>query len=239
MKKMITLLCLTIFSASLFAQKMIINDDNAELRKVGAFIGIKVSSSIDLYLTQSDEDAIAVSAKDVKYRDRIKTEVKDGILKIWFDGGNGWSWSNGDKKMKAYVSFKSISSLVASGASDIYVTGKISATDLLIECSGASDFKGEVDVKNLTLRLSGASDAKIKGRVQFLDANANGASDLNGYDLVADNCNLSASGASGIKITANKEMNVKASGASDIYYKGDAVIRDMKTSGSSSISKKS
>ena len=44
------------------AQKTIINDANAEKRNVPAFTGIKVSHAIDIYLTQGDEDGIAVRA---------------------------------------------------------------------------------------------------------------------------------------------------------------------------------
>jgi len=43
-------------------------------------------------LTQSNEEAVAVSAKDTKYRERIRTEVKDGVLKIWYDN-DGWKWT--------------------------------------------------------------------------------------------------------------------------------------------------
>ena len=49
--------------------------------------------------------------------------------------------------------------------------------------------------------------------------------------------NASASGASDIKITVNKELSAHASGASDVRYKGNGVIRDLKSSGSSSVSK--
>jgi hypothetical protein len=68
---------------------------------------------------------------------------------------------------------------------------------------------------------------------------SSGASDLKGFELVTDTCNAHASGASDIRITVNKELNVHASGASGIYYKGPAVIREMHSSGASSVSKKS
>jgi hypothetical protein len=50
-------------------------------------------------------------------------------------------------------------------------------------------------------------------------------------------CNVKASGASDIKITVNKELSAQASGASDVRYKGERIIRDLKTSRSSSVSK--
>jgi hypothetical protein len=104
--------------------------------------------------------------------------------------------------------------------------------------SGASDLKGAFDLKTLDLHLSGASDATITGKVTNLKVDANGASDLKGYDLETENCNAEASGASDIKITVTKELSARASGASGVYFKGSGVIRDIKTSGASNVSKR-
>ncbi len=57
--------------------------------------------------------------------------------------------------------------------------------------------------------------------------------------MAVDYCNAKASGASDIKITVNKELSAEASGASDVKYKGAGLIRDIKTSGASSISRRS
>ncbi len=78
---------------------------------------------------------------------------------------------------------------------------------------------------------------RITGTATNLDVDASGASSFKGFDLSTDYCNVKASGASGIKITVNKELSATASGASDIDYKGTGVIRDIKTSGASSISR--
>ena len=104
--------------------------------------------------------------------------------------------------------------------------------------SGASDFKGAVDVTNLSLVLSGASDAKISGTAVSIKIESSGASDVKGYDLIAENCTVKASGASDVNITVNKEMNVTASGASDIFYKGNCVIKEIRSSGASTVAKK-
>ena len=60
-------------SLSAFAQETkVINDANAVTRAVsGSFTGISVSSGIDLYLTQGNEESIAVSASEQKHLDRL------------------------------------------------------------------------------------------------------------------------------------------------------------------------
>ena len=236
MKKIIAglLMVFTVFFAN--AQKTIVNDANAEKRNIPGFTGIAVSGGIDIYITQGGEDGIAVSASETKYRDRIKTEVKDGLLKIWYDS-EGMSWGTGNKKLRGYISFKNINQLHASGSSDVYISGTLKATDLTIRLSGSSDLKGTVDIENLKAGMSGASDITINGKVGSLNIDASGSSDFKDFDLVTQNCDAHVSGSSDIQITVEKELNATASGSSDIRIKGNGVIKRMNTSGSSSIKK--
>lgn len=219
------------------AQQTVVNDANAEQRTLtGSFTAIKVSGGIDIYLSQSSEEALAVSATEQQYRNDIKTVIENGTLNIYYDSKKGWT--KGNKKLKVYVSFKNLERLESGGASDIQVAGTIKASSLSLDISGASDFKGAVDVTSLTMQLSGASDAKISGTATNVTIESSGASDFKGYDLVTENCTAKASGASDINITVNKELNVHASGASDISYKGTCVVKDLHTSGASSVSRK-
>ena len=238
MKKIFFVLACIVSLINVSAQKTIINDPNAQSRTVGSFHGIEVSNSIDLYLSQSNDEAVAVSATDSKYRDRIKTEVSNGVLKIYLEKENGFSWTSGNHKLKAYVSFKMIDKLAASGSSDVYVDGSISGDNLAIHLSGSSDFKGSVKVNELSMDQSGSSDAAISGHANNLSVHLSGASDIKGYDLAVDNCTVHASGSSDLNITVNKELSVQASGSSDVYYKGSGIIKDVHSSGSSSVSKK-
>jgi hypothetical protein len=176
MKKILFLIMIIALSGSLRAQNNVINDANAQVRDAKDFHAVEVSNAIDLYLSQSDNEAVAVSAKDVKNRDHIVTKVENGVLKIWFEK-EGWRWNDGNKKLKAYVSFKMLDRLSASGASDIYVNGAITADHLELHLSGASDFKGSVKLNSLSLDQSGASDATINGIVGNLQVEASGASE--------------------------------------------------------------
>lgn len=234
MKKVSVLLTGLFMSVLVNAQQ--VNDPNAEVREAKNFHGINVSSSFDVYLSQSNSEAVAVSASETKYRNRIKVEVKGGILHIRYDN-EGLHWNSGNKKLKAYISFKNIDQLTVSGACDVFITGTLKEDALTINQSGASDLKGNLDVKKLSIDLSGASDITVSGTANQLDVEASGASDFKGFDLVTEMCNARASGASDIKITVNKELSAQASGASDVRYKGEGLIRDLKTSGSSSVSR--
>ncbi len=231
MKKLLFSLLVTGLIITASAQKTI-NDANAEKRNVSGFHAIEVGGGIDLYLSQGEE-AVAVSASKNEYRAKIKTEVKNGVLKIWYEWNSNlrFDWSN--HKLKAYVSFKDIDRLEGSGGSDISVDGSIKVAKLAMEVSGGSDFDGKVETGELNIQASGGSDVRISGKADRLTIDASGGSDFKGYDLASDICNVEASGGSDIQVTVNKELSANASGGSDVYYKGTGLIRDLKTSGSS------
>jgi hypothetical protein len=239
MKKLFFFLICAVTFITASAQHKLINDPNAEARKVnGSFHAVEVSSAIDLYLSQGDEEAVAVSATDKNDLYHFITEVDNGVLKIKIQNTGKIIWHWKDRKFKAYVSFKNIDRLSASGASNVYVEGTLSGSNLAVHISGASDLKGNLKLDALDIDQSGASDALISGTAGNVTLRVSGASDVKAFDLVAENCTAQASGASDIKITVNKELNVHATGASDIHYKGTAVIKDLHSSGASSVSKR-
>ena len=236
MKKLLVFVLLACTGAA-FGQKELVVDANASVRPVpGKFSAVKVSGGIDLYLSQSDEEAMAVSASEERFKDNIRTVVEGNTLRIYYEGDK--NWNSGRKKLKVYLSFKTISVLEASGASDVLATGVLKMPSLTLNLSGASDFKGNVEVDSLQMELSGASDVRISGTATLVTIESSGASDVKGYDLKTDFCNAKASGASDINITVNKQLSAHASGASDIYYKGDALIRDFHSSGASTVARR-
>ncbi len=234
----------------------LIHDNHAQLRKVGSFTAIKVSSAIDLYLTQSNACQVAVSASKEEYRDKIITEVDGGTLIIKIDNHDGWfNWKNwGDQKAKAYVSVKDLDALTASGASNVRLVNKIEspklkiklsgasdlkgdilAGNISVEVSGASDYKGQLEAKNLVIDGSGASKVELNGKVDDLSVEVSGASDAKLYNLIAKGAIVHASGASNANVNVSQLLKVQASGASNINYKGDASIKEMSNSGASNI----
>jgi hypothetical protein len=239
MNKFLLLAAFAMAGFSSFAQnEKIINDQNAQKRGITSFHAIRISSGIDLYLSQGTEEAVAVSASNPSDRDRIRTEVEGGVLNIYLEErGFHWSWG-WNKKLKAYVSCKDLNALRASGGSDVYIEDIVKVDKLALDLSGGSDLKGKVSTQDLTVSQSGGSDMYISGIASQLSVHASGGSDFHGYELVADHCQVEASGGSDIHIAVNKDLNVNASGGSDIYYKGDGVVRESHSSGSSSITKK-
>ncbi|WP_460566880.1 head GIN domain-containing protein [Flaviaesturariibacter terrae] len=237
MKKILAIILLALATGA-SAQKTI-HDDMAQVRSVPAFHGIRVQAGIDLYLSEGTE-AVAVSARTIEFRDRIRTSVENGILRIWFESndGKGMVWGN-SRNLKAYVSATVIDLLSASGGSDVYVEGTLHSPSLKLDLSGGADFKGSVAVAGaLTVQISGGSDADISGTGGSLTVSASGGSDFKGKDLAVDTCTADASGGSDVDVTVNREIRASASGGSDIYYRGSANLVESHKSGGSDVRKR-
>ena len=235
--KPIFIFLFTIICSRVFSQETVINDKNAEVRNVTSFSGIKVSGGIDVYLSQSDDYSLAVSASEDKFRDNIRTEVNNGILTISYNNDRS-GWSSGNKKLRAYISFKTLESIEGSGACDFIINSTLNVNSIRVKLSGACDIRGPVKITNLILDLSGASTAKINGAAQNLKLNASGASDVKNYDLETENCIAKLSGASDVRIRITSSISASASGASSLYYKGNPDRKEVATSGASSISQR-
>ena len=248
---------LVLLSMQVKAQKSsVIHDNFAQVRKVSGFTAVKVSSAIDLYLTQSSSNQVAVSANNDENRDRIVTEVVGGTLIIKMSENDGWwswkRWSN--SKAKAYVSVKELDALTASGATNIHLVnkmespklkiklsgasdmkGEIEAGFVSIEISGASDYKGQLNAKSVSLDASGASTIELTGNADDLSVEVSGASDAKLFNLFVKGAIVNASGASIANINVSQLLKADASGASNINYKGEARVQESRNAGASSI----
>ena len=231
---------LTIFFGTIFfcasAQKQFVVDPDAVVREIsGSFTCVKVSSGIHVFLSQAENEVVAVSASEDKYRESIKTEITDGVLHIFYKGDK--VRYGGNFKMNVYVGYKKLEQIQVSGASNVLIAGILEQPVLNIQLSGASELKGQVRVTDLNIKLSGASEAKMTGTVKNINIESSGASDVKAYGLIAENCNVKASGASDVNITVTNDVAANASGASNVYYKGSGELKSKQSSGASSIAR--
>jgi Putative auto-transporter adhesin, head GIN domain len=222
-----------ITTLSTAAQKQFVLDADAEVREItGNFTSIRVSSSIHLYLSKGEVEAVAISASEEKYKANIKTEIENGELHIFYEGDRIWNGRN--QKLNVYVAYKNLEQITASGASNVLIAGVMELPSLNIKLSGASDFKGQLSIENLNVKISGASNMHLSGNAKNTNVECSGASDFKSYDLTTGTASIKASGASDVNITVNKEITANVSGASNVFYKGAALVKEKHSSGASS-----
>jgi hypothetical protein len=207
------------------------------VRKVGNFHGVSVGSGIRLFLSQGKQQAVAVSANDSKYIEKMITEVRDGILHIRIEGKMWGGW-NGDHKLKAYVTVTTLDELDVSGGSIAKLADEISVDDLNSDISGGSIVEGRLKGNSFKADLSGGSITTLEGSFNKASIEASGGSIFKDFGLAVNTCDVDASGGSIINVSINKELKADASGGSIINYKGSGVITSVDASGGSSIKKK-
>ncbi|MGC4102788.1 head GIN domain-containing protein [Ferruginibacter sp.] len=237
MKKLL-LSFISFIAVAAFAQDKTIVDANAQKRTLNAsFTGINVSDGVDLYLTQGNEESVAVSASDEKYMERFKTVVEEGVLKIYYDN-KGINWSTNDKrKLKAYVSFKTLEKLHASGGADVKIQGSIDVTSLDIKFTSGSSLNGKLKASELVVEQNSGSSIDISGSSDKIKVDVSSGAVFKSYDLAVDYCDAKASSGGGIRITINKELNAKANSGGGVKYKGEAVIKEVNVNSGGSVKK--
>lgn len=226
--KILFILLSAVFSTAAFAQeKTMINDADAKPRSLNAsFSAISVSDGIELYLTQGDE-SIAVSYGEEKYAERFKTIVEGSVLKIYYDN-KGVNWSdNSRRKLKAYVSFKSLEKLTASGGADVRLPATINVNNLDMKFTSGAYFKGSIKANEITLDQNSGSDINLSGSAEKISVDVSSGASFKGYEFSVAYCDAKATSGGGVKISVEKELSAKANSGGGIHYKGSAVIKDI------------
>lgn len=236
------LLSLTIMSISLFLiscdvfENDVVPSSNVTSTQAtySGYDAIDASSAFTVYLIFSDADeSIEIEANDNLHQ-HIEVKKEGGTLVIEIEDN---VHIRGNATLNAYITTKSVSGFIGSGATRFIVEDLISETDVMINLSGASTFTGELNAISLYADLSGASVMSVTGFAENSDVDASGASLIKDYGFETDHFKAELSGASSASLTINDEIDIEASGASILKYKGNAVITNQDLSGASSVKK--
>lgn len=228
---------MAIANTASFAQKTI-DDDNAEKRTVGSFHGIEVSTGIKLILTAGSVEEVAVSASETEYRDKIITNVVNGVLKIYYETRLGAiNRKNQVKNLKAYVSYKTLDLLNANTGAEVEISNVLATPLLELKANTGGLVKGEVNTITLKVTQSTGSKITLSGKADKLEVEGGTGSKFIGEDMSTNTCDITVGTGAGVYITVEKEMNVKANTGGYVKYKGAAGIRDIKTNTGGSVSR--
>jgi len=193
---------------------------------------LEVSDAFNAYVTFSDtEESIRIEAND-NLHDKIIVKREGNALVIRL---KKFTTVRGSATLNAYIVTKNIETFDLRGASHVTLENEWIHSDARVDLSGASNFTGEVAAERLYLDMNGASLLDLFGNVASLNAKLSGSSDIRDYDLSVENLKIELSGASEAFLSVNETIDVTASGASVLNYKGDATVNNQKLSGSSEV----
>jgi Putative auto-transporter adhesin, head GIN domain len=225
MNKLFTLLLCCMSLTAFTQQPNVYNDPKAKTRTLnGSFTKITVSSGIELILTQSNELALATSVSDEKYETMLRTDVENGVLKIWFDM-QGTKWvRDRNRKLKVYLSCKTIESIKGSSGATVKLVNEVASDQMSISFGSGAKFTGKLQVKTLNADVNSGAEINVTGTAHSLSATASSGASFRGYGLTSQDCEVKVSSGANLWVEAEKKLWVNASSGGQVKYKGNAVL---------------
>jgi len=242
MKKISFLALFCALTLSTFAQ------NQKETRTLPLFTGIDASSAFSIELKRGDTQSVVIEC-DAQYMPDIKTEVKGGVLHLYYKSPVINRRIN--SAFRAYITITDLDFLDLSGASSIASTDlftpkrfradlsgaskvfglRINTNDAGVEISGASVINIEIECDRASFDFSGSGRGKVSGKISQCNLGLSGASKAE-FFIHTDQISLEASGAcnTNIKGEANR-AKVSVSGASTLQAQ-NFIVKEMKISAS-------
>ena len=235
MKNSILLLVALVIAGTIHAQKKIKGNGNitSVTRTTSDYDAVKFTGSFDYVLISGKEGNIQLEGEEnlLKY---IITEVKNGTLIIRTENNTNFQTSR-NKTIKITVPFMDINALSLTGSGDVWNENIISTTQFKVSVTGSGEAKLEVEASAIEANLTGSGELVIKGKTNRLDVIVSGSGRFKGYDLDANDVDVSVTGSGDAEIVCSGHLKARVSGSGDIKYKGNPKTEDSKVSGSGSI----
>lgn len=215
MKQLCSSILALVLMVSLAGAQDVINAENAEKRTIGSFHAIETAAGIEVILTKSSKEELAVTATDRDMLPKVRTVVVNGVLKI--NREDTWKFWNQWKnwRVKVYVSYVNLDGVEAS--------------------SGGSIVAKDVNLEKVRAEVSSGGTINLTGKVNNLNVDASSGGQFRGYDLQVAVCKVDASSGGGIQVTVSKEISAEASSGGFVRFKGEGLIRNIDVSSGGSV----
>lgn len=199
-------------------------DIDEKFNSVSAATGLKVK------IVQSSSVEVIVEA-DENLMDIIKTEVKDGVLKIYSEK-NIWS----AKAKNIYVQMPEITSVAASSGSSVKSESLIKTGNFSVDTSSGSSVSLELSADAVRADASSGSTMRLSGKANSIMAEASSGSSIKSTDLSTNDASARVSSGASIKVHTTNKLKARASSGGGIRYSGNPEYVDRDSSSGGSIS---
>jgi putative autotransporter adhesin-like protein len=169
-----------------------------EKRNVTPFTSIRSGGAFDIEVTCQKELGLEVEGDDniLAY---VTTEVSHNVLRL--EMSKGYS---SNERVKFKISVPNLEGLAVSGAGHV-------------EIKGLNNDKFEID-------SSGANTINVAGKTKLIDIDSSGAGKIDSHNLHAARAVVESKGVEQIDLDVSDELDVKVSGPSSVYYRGDPKV---------------
>ncbi|MCZ4225063.1 head GIN domain-containing protein [Pedobacter rhodius] len=193
-------------------------------RDVKNFNGVAAGGPINVVITLGSTESCRFEG-DADAISTLITEVKGNVLII--RPQNSWtSWEHKyeNKKITAYVTAKTITSLTMSGSGNMTVKGNVTAKTLSTTLSGSGSINTNVNVDDFNGVISGSGKLNINGAADDANVVISGSGNFSGKGLSVNNLSTTVSGSGTIDIKADRSIKAVISGSGNVNYSGNATV---------------
>jgi hypothetical protein len=167
-------------------------------REITSFTSISTEGAFSIEVTCQKDPGLEVEADD-NVLSLITTEVSNNVLRLRSSKNYASS-----EPVKFRISVPNLEGLSVEGA-------------------------GQIDIKNLNndkleIDAEGAPAISVAGKTKLIDIDTSGAGKIDSHNLHAARAVVDSKGVAQIDLDVTDQLDVKISGASSVYYKGDPKV---------------
>lgn len=170
-----------------------------EERTVASFDAVIIDGPINVKLSYGITQKIKVTTDD-NITDKIKTEVKDGILKVFLDEAT----FNNEITFEVSITIPTLSSLS-------------------IEQLGNVDLIGFNNLEALSINIFGIGTITAEGSAKKIILTNEKGGQFKGFNFIVNDCEINQSGVGNSEINCQNLLTGNRTGG-NIYYKGNPEI---------------
>ena len=205
----------------------------SEVRSVGSFHALSVSTGVELHLITGTTQRVEASADTPEHLARIKTIIRNGILEVSFDHKIGEVFGKNSfvRTLRVNVTAPPLDGLSASSGSRLVVDGLYTTNTLKLDLSSGATVKGNFTASAMDAELSSGSVATITGSIKRLDVSTSSGAEFKGEDLQATACDADASSGGKIEVAVQEKLTAEASSGGGVRYSGSPQVTKHTSSG--------
>jgi hypothetical protein len=203
-------------------------------RKVDPFNAIEASGTFNIILSQGETEALSVEA-DENLLPFIETRVEDQTLYI--DVKKEVNIGHAKKK-NIYVTLKNISQLKKSSVGNIETANTLKLQRLDLINSGVGDLNLDLECNNLDADIHSVGNSTLKGKAEYVHVKNSSVGNIDASSLKAGIMKINNSSVGNVEVYAEKEIYISSSGVGNLTFSGNAVVKEMSSSGVGKVTKK-
>lgn len=207
-----------------------------EVRKVGKFTGIKVSSGIKMTFAQGSNQSVKVITDGDKLN-YVKTELEGDILNVYIDNPKGKSLNF--KTLQVKITAPELTKIAVNSGANFTTENTVNSSFFQIATTSGSHINADlktngkvelsttsgssarinVNAKSMEMSATSGSEAVLVGTVDETSFQVSSAANVNAQDLVSKESQVSASSAGSLKLNVSNKLTVSGTSGSSVRYR--------------------